>query len=293
MKKFLYIAWIVFSCGFVALQADESSTSQPSENPTPSPTPTPPPPSHFVGGTSNYSIGSGVSSLGYCAFLRTKAANEVYDFSSNYWDSVFMSESTSGMNKNCCVLRTGGNGDYTYSVPIGRENYFILGLTSQVAFNQFNSWSKNPKAIEMRNYINNKIAEQVTFNSIYADNAYRISNLYTQCSPSTFFNGEGDGINDSLPPGLDGIVNALLNRDNPVPFDANGCIKFCLADMEVGENLIYFDKTVAAEGAEQDTDFNLLPNDKMTVCAHLYNTDPYIPFYRPNGVHRISLIPTN
>lgn len=284
MKKFLYIVWIIFSCGFVALQADEPPISPPSESPAPSPTPiptpTPPPTNHYVGDpTSTTSIPSGVGVLEYCAFLRTKAAHESYDFNSDYWDSVFMSTSTTKLNDNCCIIRTGSNGNYNYSVPIGRENYVIMGLTSQVAFDQFNQWIKNPKASEMRNYINNKIAEKVSGLARYADEANDIRDFYLQCLPVSFFDD------------LNALADELVNT--PTDFDTNGHITFCLVDLEAGENLIYFDKTVGAEGSEQDTDFNLLPNDKMAVCAHLYNTDPYIPYYRPDGLHRISLAPTN
>ncbi len=155
----------------------------------------------------------------------------------------------------------------------------IMGLTSETAFSQFNQWKKNPKAIEMRNYINNKIAEQVSRQANYADQAYDIRGSYPQCSPGSFFDD------------LDEVVNTLLRTDSPVAFDASGYVSFCLSDFEAGENLIYFDDNIAAEGQELSSNFDLLPVQQMKVCAHLYRSNLYCPYYRPNGVHQTPLAP--
>ena len=273
MKKILYFTWFLFFCSAVSLIA------QSSPDPTPAPTPTPPPANHYVGDdTSLTSIPSGVGVLEYCAFLRTKAAHESFTFSSDYWDSVFMSTSTIKLNSKCCIIRTGSNGAYTYSVPAGRENYVIMGLTSQSAFDQFNQWKKNPKAIEMRDYINNKIAEQLSNQATYADQAYDIRGSYLQCSPVSFFDD------------LDALADELVNT--PADFDAAGRATFCLADSEAGESLLYFDHVAGAEGLESANGFLGLPA-KMGIYVHLYDEDLYSPYYRPNAVTRTQLVSTN
>jgi hypothetical protein len=267
MKKILSFTWFLFFCSVVSLIAQSSS------DPTPLPTPTPPPANHYVGdSTSKTYIPSGVRVLEYCAFLRTKAAHESYDFNSDYWDSVFMSTSTTKLNGECCIIRTGSNGDYTYSVPIGRENYVIMALTSQTAFDQFNQWKKNPKAIEMRDYLNNKIAEKVSGLALYADQAYDIRDSYLECSPASFFDD------------LDALADELVNT--PADFDAAGHATFCLADPEAGESLLYCDHIVGAEGLESANGFLGLPA-KMAIYVHLYDEDLYSPYYRPNGVYQI------
>lgn len=274
MQKYFPLAIILGICSAAFLFADD-----PSSDPTPPPAQTQPPANHYVGASSSYRftlLQNDPSAPEYCAFLETKGTTDGYMINDYYYDSVFMVDAGSKLNSNTCIVRSGSSGNYSYTVPVGRENYIIQGVTSETAFNTFNSWTKNPKAVEIRNYINDKIAESVSNCANYADNAESIQYYYTN---NSFFND------------LNLLTLDLLgNSATPITFDANGVATICLSDPEAGKSLIYFDHNVSLEGDESSDNFIANPPPSMNICAHLYSGATY---YRPSTVRQTPIAPTN
>lgn len=240
-----------------------------------------PPAQTFCVGNGSVIIPGGVIAMKYCAFLNTEATNDwVSPYLAAYFDSSYMTEKTSGYDIDVCIIRTGKEHGrkWFYSVVPGREDYTIIALNSQRLLDKFNEWLKNPSAEELRNYINNKIAETVSHNSDYADSAYKIRGTYCQSSYSF----------DKL----DNLVKALLgnrfvNISIPFSFDDKGRAMSCLFDQKVGQGLLYFDHTVGAEGEEAAADFANFPTE-MKICAHLY---PGSACYGPNEIYQTMISP--
>lgn len=259
-----------------------------------------PPKPHIVNHPSLYYIRQpDLIAREYNAFLNTKATHD-YGASklsqcfskytgdtsphfSWYFDSIFMTEKndlssieekTSGPDVDICIQRKLQKDQWVYSLIPGRENYYISYLNNQDALNELENWRKNPMAKEIRDYINNKIAETVTPHSVYTEAVLKIRDRYHQSS----YNFEKL---DDLVKGLTGDNSTRLQIK--ISFDANGRATSCLYDQEAARNLIYFDQIVGPEGDEAASDFASFISLNMNSCAHLYQGSDY---YRPNEIHQ-------
>lgn len=260
---------------------------------------------HTVSNSSLYFVPSpDLIAREYTAFLNTKGTNDygaspisryfssiinpTSPYVSWYFDSYFMTEKNdlssieekaSGSDIDICIQRKLQKNQWIYSLIPGREDYHISFLNNEDALNELRKWRQNPTAKEIRDYINNKIAEKVSYNSVYAGAAFKMRDDYHKLSYS-FEKLE------ELIKGLTGDNSAQLQIE--IAFDAKGCATSCLFDKEAKVHLLYFDHTVGPEGEEAMSDFASFSSANMDICAHLYQGSDY---YRPEEICQTMIPP--
>lgn len=277
LMRFLFVNFLFFGlCSTALLFADDppNSTPPPASNPNPI---------RNVGLNSTYRIPieEQPSALEYCAFLKTDACNESYYVTrwSIYYDPAFMTASRNKVHGDDCILRTGSNGNWNFSVLPGRENYTITGLNSKDAYDLFREWNKHPTMAEVQKYVNYKISENVTKDASYAEKAYAIEIIYLRrgCEEDEFLQ-------------LNRLVSDLLDPSTSFLFNAQGRADIYLTSTKIGQGLLYFDQSATAEGDEASSSFNDLTSVQLPIYAHLFCYSD--GFYRPDVLTK-TIIPAN
>ena len=119
-------------------------------------------PAVHVGSKSGCPLGSQefpVTANEYCAFLNTHANDDTMNLW--YYDSMLFDNYGSESDQ-MCLHRSGSNHQYHYSVKKGCGNFIIDATQAEYAQKSFNEWRKNPTAIELCNYLNNKVEDLIT-----------------------------------------------------------------------------------------------------------------------------------